>query len=65
MKKIDSFYDNRIVNKPWGYEYVVYRNLNHLSVTLLSINYNKTTFTIKLNKTNIVKDIKFYNQLIM
>ena len=43
MKKIDSFYDNRIVYKPWGYEYVVYRNLNHLSVTLLSIDYNKTT----------------------
>ena len=43
MKRIDSFYDNRIVNKPWGYEYVVYRNLNHLSITLLSINYNKTT----------------------
>ena len=43
MKKIDSFYDNRIVHKPWGYEYVVYRNLNHLSVTLLSIDYNKTT----------------------
>ena len=43
MKKIDSFYDNRIVNKPWGYEYVVYRNSNHLSVTLLSIDYNKTT----------------------
>ena len=43
MKKIDSFYDNRIVYKPWGYEYVVYRNLNHLCVTLLSIDYNKTT----------------------
>tara|TARA_B100000029_G_C17576716_1_gene958374 strand:+ start:1343 stop:2035 length:693 start_codon:yes stop_codon:yes gene_type:complete len=43
MKKIDSFYDNRIVNKPWGYEYVVYRNSNHLCVTLLSIDYNKTT----------------------
>ena len=43
MKKIDSFYDNRIVNKPWGYEYVVYRNANHLSVTLLSIDYEKTT----------------------
>ena len=43
MKKIDSFYDNRIVDKPWGYEYVVYRNFNNLSVTLLSINYNKTT----------------------
>ena len=43
MKKISSFYDNKIVFKPWGYEYVVYRNLNNLSVTLLSINYNKTT----------------------
>ena len=43
MKKIDSFYDNRVVNKPWGYEYVVFRNANNLSVTLLKINYNKTT----------------------
>ena len=43
MKKIDSFYDNRIVNKPWGYEYVVYWNSNNLSVTLLSIDYNKKT----------------------
>ena len=43
MKKINSFYDNRIVYKPWGYEYVVYRNLNHLCVTLLSIDYGKTT----------------------
>ena len=43
MKKINSFYDNRIVYKPWGYEYVVYRNLNHLCVTLLSIDYDKTT----------------------
>jgi len=41
--KDNSFYDNRIVYKPWGYEYVVYRNLNHLCVTLLSIDYNKTT----------------------
>jgi len=43
MKKIDSFYDDRVVNKPWGYEYVVYRNLNNLCVTLLSIDYNKKT----------------------
>ena len=43
MKKIDSFYDNRIVYKPWGYEYVIYRNLNNLSVTLLNIEYKKTT----------------------
>ena len=43
MKKIDSFYDNRVVYKPWGNEYVVYRNKNNLSVTLLNINYNKST----------------------
>jgi len=43
MKEIDSFYNNRVVFKPWGYEYVVYRNLNHLSVTLLNIKYKKTT----------------------
>lgn len=43
MKNKSSFYDNKIVFKPWGYEYVVYRNANHLSVTLLNINYNKTT----------------------
>ena len=29
--------------KPWGYEYTIYRNLNHLSVTLLKINHNKST----------------------
>jgi len=43
MKKIDSFYDNRIVYKPWGYEYVVYRKSNNLCVTLLSIDHNKST----------------------
>ena len=43
MKNKSSFYDNKIVFKPWGYEHVVYRNANHLSVTLLNINYNKTT----------------------
>jgi len=43
MSNKNSFYDNRVVNKPWGYEYVVYRNSNNLSVTLLSINYNKKT----------------------
>jgi len=39
----NSFYDNKVVFKPWGYEYVVYRNANNLCVTLLNINYNKTT----------------------
>ena len=39
----DRVYDNKVVNKPWGYEYVVYRNQNNLCVTLLSIDYKKTT----------------------
>ena len=43
MKNKSSFYDNKIVFKPWGHEYVVYRNANHLSVTLLNIDYNKST----------------------
>lgn len=43
MKKKDSLYDNRLVNKPWGSEYVVYRNKNNLCVTLLKINYNQST----------------------
>jgi len=43
MKKKDTLYDNRVVNKPWGYEHVVYRNKNNLCVTLLKINYRKTT----------------------
>ena len=36
-------YDNKIVMKPWGYEYVVFRNKNNLSVTLLNIDFNKST----------------------
>ena len=43
MKNKSSFYDNKVVFKPWGHEYVVYRNANHLSVTLLNIKYNKST----------------------
>jgi|TARA_B110001452_G_scaffold255998_1_gene248945 mannose-6-phosphate isomerase-like protein (cupin superfamily) len=43
MKQKDTLYDNRLVKKPWGYEYVVYRNKNNLSVTLLKINYNQST----------------------
>ena len=43
MKIKNSFYDDKIVFKPWGYEYVVYRNANNLCVTLLNIEYNKTT----------------------
>ena len=43
MKNRSKFYDQRTVYKPWGYEYTIYRNLNHLSVTLLKINYNQET----------------------
>ena len=41
MKKNKDYYDNRIVFKPWGYEYVVYRSGNSLSVTILNINPKK------------------------
>ena len=40
-KTINKLYDDNLVTKPWGYEYVVYRNKNKLSVTLLNINYKK------------------------
>ena len=43
MKIQNKFYDNKVVKKPWGYEYVVYRDKNKLCVTLLSINYNQKT----------------------
>ena len=36
-------YDHKIVTKPWGNEYLIYRNSNKLSVTFLNINYRKST----------------------
>ena len=43
MKKNENFYDRKIVSKPWGYEYVAYRNKNKLAITHLNINYKKKT----------------------
>ena len=43
MRKKSSFYDNKVVIKPWGYEYTIYRHLNKLSVTFLKINKNHRT----------------------
>ena len=43
MSNKNSFYDNRVVNKPWGYEYTIYRNSNKLSITFLRINFNQST----------------------
>jgi mannose-6-phosphate isomerase-like protein (cupin superfamily) len=42
-KNKNAYYDNRIVFKPWGHEYVVYRYKNILSVTLLNIKPSKST----------------------
>tara|TARA_B100001057_G_C22870379_1_gene958556 strand:- start:686 stop:1381 length:696 start_codon:yes stop_codon:yes gene_type:complete len=38
-----NFYSNRIVNKPWGYEYVIYSNSDKLAITLVKINYGHKT----------------------
>ena len=43
MRKKSSFYDNKLVIKPWGYEYTIYRHQNKLSVTFLKINKNHRT----------------------
>ena len=43
MPKSKTYYDNKIVKKPWGFEYVVYRDSNKLVVTLLNIEHNKST----------------------
>ena len=43
MNKDNSFYRNRVVYKPWGYEHVVYSDSNRLAITLVRINYRHKT----------------------
>ena len=43
MKNNSNFYDNRVVYKPWGYEYTIYRNSNRLAITFVHINYKHKT----------------------
>ena len=43
MKIKDSFYDDRIVVKPWGFEYTLFRVKNKILIKYLNINYNKQT----------------------
>lgn len=43
MKLRDKVFDRNIVTKPWGYEYIIYRNKNKLALTFLNIKYNKQT----------------------
>jgi len=38
-----DFYSDKIVNKPWGYEYVIYSNSDKLAITLIKINYGHKT----------------------
>ena len=38
MSLKDKKYDKKIVIKPWGYEYVAFRNKNILGITFLNIN---------------------------
>jgi len=58
MRNIDKFYDRKVVKKPWGHEYVVYRKGNDLSVTLLRINYKKkTSLHCHPNKKTVEKKV--------
>ena len=43
MQKGNNFYRDKVVYKPWGYEYVVYSNSNRLAITFLKINYGHKT----------------------
>ena len=43
MRNNKNFYDNRVVYKPWGYEYTIFRNSNRLAITFVKINYKHKT----------------------
>ncbi len=39
----NKFYKSKIINKPWGSEYVIYSDLNKIAITFVKINFNHTT----------------------
>ena len=43
MKKENNAYDKKIVKKPWGFEYTIFRNLNKLAITYVNILPKKQT----------------------
>jgi mannose-6-phosphate isomerase-like protein (cupin superfamily) len=43
MNKGNNFYSNRVVYKPWGYEYVIYNDARKLAITLVCVNYGHKT----------------------
>ena len=62
MNRKNNFYRNKVVYKPWGYEYVIYSNSNRLAITFLKINYGhngKASVQIGIYK----KNKKSYNAL--
>lgn len=42
-KNIENFFDKKIIYKPWGKEYIIFRNKKKLSITHVSLNFNKST----------------------
>ena len=41
--KIKKIFIQRRLNKPWGYEYTVYDDLDKIGITFLNIKYNHKT----------------------
>ena len=74
-----NFYSNKVVKKPWGHEYVIYKDKNKIAITLVSIKSGhstslhchpkkKTGFIILNGKASVQigiykKNIKIYNSL--
>lgn len=79
MKNTNSFYSNKLVFKPWGYEYVIYNDSNRLAITFVKINNGhktslhchpekKTGFIILEGKAKVQigiykKNTKYYRSL--
>ena len=43
MKNNSNFYDDKVVYKPWGHEYIIYKNSNRIAITFVKINYKHKT----------------------
>ena len=41
MSISNNFYSNKLVKKPWGYEYVIYNSLNRMAITYVHIDSKK------------------------
>ena len=51
MNISEDFYTSKIVNKPWGFEYVIYNDKKKLGITFLKINKDhKTSLHCHTNK---------------